>query len=282
MSDFDFLPDDQPTGVPFSRIMKQSVPAVEAYRDRVEAKLAGEEVTPLSQEIDMLGVLREIQFGIYNIQKSQEEQEEDLRKTKRRLEAQEQYNADREKNVEKVLEELRAMSARFSPEEKARAEARFAQDVRMVATHSHIPTEAKTMTGKELLLTEKRKPVRWSLPEPRIFQIHDLNFFIMPNGNTYEVVDNNPCIVIDPKTKRIIKKLAGGVPVSVAQEVEHSLRSAGAKLARTNLASIDEDDSTGMGMNAKKLQNEMDKIDAKYGIKQADRDNLADRMDAIG
>lgn len=258
---------DQKPGI----IQSMSMPAVDTYRERVNAKLRGETVAPLSEAMDLIGALRGIQFGIDGIQKSIAEQEQELRDAKKRIAEQEQREEKQRQYMEKIHQMLENVQDRFSEQEKAQAQAKFANDAANASNLSSADMALQKMSNREVIRAEPRKPLRWNADHLPII-LHDEAYMVLNNNNPYEVFDNMECIVVslaDYKNGLLIPsdRLAGGLPKSVYDEALNTVRFTKAGKEKRRAASAgDNGNFEKSEISEVNHKARMNQIDAKHGI----------------
>lgn len=252
-------------------IQSMSMPAVEAYRERVNNKLIGKEVAPLSETMDLMGMLRSIQFGIDGIQKSVAEQEQELREAQKRIQEQERREEERHKYMERMHKLLENVQDKFSENEKLHAQAKFAQDAANASSGTNMDMALQKLSNREVIRAEPRKPLRWNADHLPII-LHDEAYMVLNNNNPYEVYDNMECIVVslaDYKSGvlRVSDRLAGGLPKSVYDEAMGTVRFVKAGKEKKAAAHMSLDGSKNFNdSEIYSVKAKMEKIDAKHGI----------------
>lgn len=255
-----------------SVVQSMSMPAVNEYRERVNKKLKGEQVAPLSEAMDLIGALRGIQFGIDGIQKSIREQEEELREAKKRIEEQERREEERHKYMERVHQMLENVQDKFSEQEKARAQAQFAADTANASNLSNVGMAMQELSNREVIRAEPRKPLRWNAEHLPII-LHKEVYMVLNNNNPYDVYDNMDCIVVSMdnyKSGVLIPsdRLEGGLPKSVYDEAMNTVRFSKAGKAKRRAASAGDQGNFEKSeiSNIYNHQARMNQIDAAHGI----------------
>lgn len=252
--------------------------AVKEYRERVESKLRGEQVAPVSEIMQLLGAVREIQFSINGITKSQQELETELRQSQARIEEQERREEQNRLYMERMHQFLENVQERFSEDDRARAQAKFAMDTAAIANGHDLAANIQTVTNYEVICAEKRIPLRWNRPHLPIV-MHGKAFMVLNNNNPYEIYDNTECLVIDPSSLyqmnlgqrfKVIDRLERGLPESVYNEAMHSLKYAHAKTDHNNAARMQLDGDM-KASEAGQMMARMARVDAKHGIVTADK-----------
>jgi len=253
-----------------SVVQSMSMPAVTDYRERVNKKLKGEQVAPLSEAMDLIGALRGIQFGIDGIQKSIAEQEQELRDAKKRIEEQERREEQQHQYMAGLLKTIENIQDKFSEQEKAWAKAKFAQDVGSVP--ATIDRNLQKLSNREVIRAEPRKPLRWNADHLPII-LHEEAYMVLNNNNPYDVYDNMECIVVSMEDFRSgiltpSDRLAGGLPKSVYDEAMNTVRFTKAGRAKRRAASAGEQGNFEKSeiTNLRNHQARMNKIDAEHGI----------------